>query len=89
MADLSLDSYWQLPPLSRSVATAAFAISASVHLGFLPGWWFVFYPRFLWKIPPQIWRFGTAFLLTGPKLGLLFDTRTSSGISPLSAAPSW
>lgn len=25
-------------------------------------------------LPPQIWRFGTAFLLTGPALGLLFDT---------------
>ncbi|KAM4056159.1 der1-like family protein [Hirsutella rhossiliensis] len=74
MADLSLESYWQLPPLSRTVATAAFVLSVGVHVGLLPGWWFVFYPRFLWMIPPQIWRFGTAFLLTGPALGLLFDT---------------
>ncbi|POR37061.1 Derlin [Tolypocladium paradoxum] len=74
MAELSLERYWQLPPLSRNLATAAFLLSFGVHLGFIPGWWFVFYPRFIWKIPPELWRFGTAFLLTGPKLSLLFDT---------------
>lgn len=58
----------------RTVASAAFVLSVGVHFGLLPGWWFVFYPRFLWMFPPQIWRFGTAFLLTGPSLGLLFDT---------------
>lgn len=31
-------------------------------------------PQFLFQIPPQIWRLGTNFLLTGPQLGLLFDT---------------
>lgn len=40
----------------------------------MPGWWFVFYPQLIWKMPPQLWRFGTAFLLTGPSLSLLFDT---------------
>ncbi|KAL3957679.1 hypothetical protein ACCO45_008257 [Purpureocillium lilacinum] len=74
MADLSLDSYWQLPPLSRTLATATFGISLAVHTGLLPGWWFVWAPRFLWMFPPQIWRFATAFLITGPNLGLLFDT---------------
>lgn len=74
MADLSLESYWQLPPLSRTLATAAFLLSIGVHLGFMPGWWFVFYPQLIWKMPPQLWRFGTAFLLTGPNLSLLFDT---------------
>ncbi|UNI18957.1 hypothetical protein JDV02_005186 [Purpureocillium takamizusanense] len=74
MADLSLESYWQLPPLSRTLATATFALSLAIHTGLLPGWWFVWAPRFLWMFPPQIWRFATAFLITGPKLGLLFDT---------------
>ncbi|PHH64995.1 hypothetical protein CDD81_3632 [Ophiocordyceps australis] len=74
MADLSLDSYWQLPPLSRTVATAAFVISISVHLGLLPGSWFIFHPSLVFSFTPQLWRFVTAFLITGPSLGLLFDT---------------
>ncbi|KYK58706.1 hypothetical protein DCS_05723 [Drechmeria coniospora] len=73
MADLSMDSYWQLPAMARTAATAAFALSICIHLGLVPGWWFVWYPRYLWMIPPQIWRFITSFLITGPKMGLLLD----------------
>jgi len=58
----------------RTLATATFGISLAVHTGLLPGWWFVWAPRLLWMFPPQIWRFATAFLITGPNLGLLFDT---------------
>lgn len=58
----------------RTVSSAAFLLSVSVHFKFLPAWWFVFHPRFLWKVPPQLWRLGTTFLITGPNLGLLLDT---------------
>lgn len=69
-----LDAYWQAPPIARTLATAAFVTSVSVVLGFVSPYWFIFMPDYLFKIPPQIWRLGTNFLLTGPQLGLLFDT---------------
>ncbi|KAI8241752.1 hypothetical protein K4K56_001905 [Colletotrichum sp. SAR 10_98] len=69
-----LDAYWQAPPIARTLATAAFLTSVSVVLGFVSPYWFIFMPDYLFKIPPQIWRLGTNFLLTGPQLGLLFDT---------------
>jgi len=74
MADSLMDAYWQAPPLARSFATAAFALSVSVLFGILPGSWFIFHRLYLWQIPPQIWRIVTTFFLTGPGLGLLFDT---------------
>ncbi|WDK12123.1 Der1-like family protein [Colletotrichum graminicola] len=55
------------------VATAAFITSLSVFMGLVNGYWFYFAPDLLLKIPPQIWRLGTNFLITGPKLSLLFD----------------
>ncbi|GJC82053.1 derlin-2 [Colletotrichum liriopes] len=69
-----LDVYWQAPPVARTFATAAFVTSLAVLLGIVNAYWFIFMPDFLFQIPPQIWRFGTNFLLTGPQLGLLFDT---------------
>ena len=48
-------------------------MSAAVHFGMLSGTYIIFHQYFLWKFPPQIWRLFTAFLLTGPQLGLLFD----------------
>ncbi|CCF47298.1 centromere/microtubule-binding protein cbf5 [Colletotrichum higginsianum] len=69
-----LDVYWQAPPVARTFATAAFVTSLSVLLGIVKAYWFIFLPDFLFQFPPQIWRFGTNFLLTGPQLGLLFDT---------------
>ncbi|PNY23869.1 Derlin [Tolypocladium capitatum] len=93
MPELSLESYWQLPPMSRqaslvpilqghlanpsccrTIATAAFLMSIGVHMRLMPAEWFLLYPQFIWKMPPELWRFGTAFLLTGPNLSLLFDT---------------
>ncbi|KAK2058549.1 Der1-like family protein [Colletotrichum caudatum] len=73
MSSEILDAYWQTPPLARTLATAAFVTSVSVFMGFVNGYWFYFAPDLLFKIPPQIWRIGTNFLITGPKLSLLFD----------------
>ncbi|OLN84908.1 Derlin-2-like protein 1 [Colletotrichum chlorophyti] len=69
-----LDTYWQAPPIARTLATAVFVTSLSILLGITNGYWFIFAPQFLLKMPPQIWRIGTNFLMTGPQLGLLFDT---------------
>jgi len=34
----------------------------------------IFYLPFLWKMPPQIWRLVTSFLITSKDLGIIFDT---------------
>ncbi|KFA61282.1 hypothetical protein S40285_05508 [Stachybotrys chlorohalonatus IBT 40285] len=69
-----LDAYWQLPPISRTLATAAISLSLPVHFGLLYAGWFIHHPYYLWQLPPQVWRLVTSFLITGPKLGLIFDT---------------
>jgi len=46
----------------------------SVYTGLLPGYYVLFYLPAFMKLPPQLWRLVTCFLLTGPKLGLIFDT---------------
>ncbi|RDA86373.1 hypothetical protein CP532_1068 [Ophiocordyceps camponoti-leonardi (nom. inval.)] len=74
MADQWMEAYRQLPPVSRTMATAVLVSSVGVYTSLLSGYWFVFHPQFLWRFPPQIWRFITAFLLTGPELSILFDT---------------
>ncbi|KAK2025004.1 DER1-domain-containing protein [Colletotrichum zoysiae] len=68
-----MDAYWQTPPLARTLATAAFVTSMALFMGFVNGYWFYFAPDLLFKIPPQIWRIATNFLITGPNLSLLFD----------------
>lgn len=48
-------------------------LSFSVHFGLLPFSWFYFNEYRLLRIPPEIWRCVTTFLISGPKIGLLFD----------------
>lgn len=43
--------------------------------------WIIFYPPYLFKIPPEIWRPITAFLLTTPGLGLILDTYFCTGFT--------
>lgn len=45
-----------------------------VHFNLLDGHWLAWIPETLWQIPPEIWRVGSTFLVTAPRLGLLFDT---------------
>lgn len=40
----------------------------------IPIQWFYFHYYEIFKFPPEIWRFVTSFLLTGPKLGIVMDT---------------
>ncbi|KAG5926025.1 hypothetical protein E4U42_003736 [Claviceps africana] len=72
--DVALENYTRLPPMSRSIATFTFVVSAGVVLGLLPVQYFIFHPFYLFKFPPQIWRLATSFFVTSPGIGLLFDT---------------
>ncbi|KAG6040329.1 hypothetical protein E4U41_000886 [Claviceps citrina] len=72
--DVALENYMRLPPMSRTIATFTFVVSAGVVLGMLPAKYFIFHPFYLFQFPPQIWRLATSFLITSPGIGLLFDT---------------
>ncbi|PFH57795.1 hypothetical protein XA68_14559 [Ophiocordyceps unilateralis] len=74
MPDQWVEAFWRLPPVSRTMAVAVLLTSVGVYTHLIPGYWLVFHPEFLWRFPPQIWRFFTPFLLTGPELSMLFDT---------------
>lgn len=74
MAELSTDAYWRAPPIARTVATITFGLSCAVHTGVLAGDLFYYDFRYLLRIPPQVWRIVTCFLITFPNLGILFDT---------------
>ncbi|KAJ4423820.1 hypothetical protein N0V82_001559 [Gnomoniopsis sp. IMI 355080] len=69
-----MDAYWRAPPLARTFASAVLATSIGGHFGILPMQWFYFHYLEIFKFPPEIWRFVTSFLLTGPKLGIVMDT---------------
>jgi len=68
-----MDVFWQAPPVSRTLTAATLVVSILAHTGLISFYWFVFYvPNFL-KLPPEIWRLATCFMLTGPQLGILLD----------------
>ncbi|KAI0130040.1 centromere/microtubule-binding protein cbf5 [Xylariales sp. AK1849] len=69
-----LDAYWAAPPISRTVATVVFVCSVGVYTHMLSSYPFFFDYRLLLGFPPGIHRFVTSFLLTGPQIGVLFDT---------------
>lgn len=68
------DAFWQLPPMSRTFAAAVFSLSVLAWTGVLPISWLIFHPSYIWTFPPEIWRLLTSFLLTAPKMGIIFDT---------------
>ncbi|KAG5932616.1 hypothetical protein E4U60_005102 [Claviceps pazoutovae] len=72
--DVALENFMRLPPMSRTIATFTFVVSAGVVLGMLPAKYFIFHPFYLFRFPPQIWRLATSFFVTSPGIGLLFDT---------------
>ncbi|KAF7561300.1 hypothetical protein G7046_g2842 [Stylonectria norvegica] len=74
MSEQIMDAYWQTPPMARTAASITFPLSVAIHLHFVSGYWFIWSPAYLWKIPPQLWRPVTSFLITNPDLGILFDT---------------
>jgi hypothetical protein len=58
---------------ARTIAAAALIESLAVHIAGMPYIWVIFHPSMLWKIPPELWRLVSSFLLTGPQLGLILD----------------
>ncbi|KAJ3496857.1 hypothetical protein NLG97_g2344 [Lecanicillium saksenae] len=68
------EQYWRLPPISRTLATWMFVSSIGLYFGFIPSHWLGYESSLILRFPPQIWRLATGFLITGPQLGLLFDT---------------
>ncbi|KAF4632353.1 hypothetical protein G7Y89_g5772 [Cudoniella acicularis] len=70
----AIDYFKQAPPISRTIAASAFTLSVLVYTNFLSAYWVLFWPSAFLQLPPQIWRLVTPFLLTGPQLGIIFDT---------------
>jgi len=66
--------FWAAPPISRTLALATFVTSIGFYGGIISGYWVIFYLPYLWKMPPQIWRLVTSFLITSKDLGIIFDT---------------
>jgi Derlin-2/3 len=54
----------------RTIAASALVVSALGYAGVFPLMPLIFFPQ---KLFPQIWRPLTAFLITGPGLGILLD----------------
>lgn len=57
----------------RTITALTLAQSLLVYGGVLSGYYVVFLPHQLFKLPPQIWRLASPFLLTGPQISFLFD----------------
>lgn len=58
----------------RTLTAATLATSLLVHGQLLSGQRVVFYLPWIFKFPPELWRVVSAFLVTGPGLGIIFDT---------------
>lgn len=73
MAEI-MDAFWAQPPIARTFAGAVFGISALCYSGIIPFGWFHFEAQYhLLRLPPQIWRLVTCFMITHPKLSIVMD----------------
>ncbi|ESZ90629.1 hypothetical protein SBOR_8987 [Sclerotinia borealis F-4128] len=70
----AMDVFWAAPPISRTLAASILTLSILVYTHLLPGYYVVFLLQPILQFPPQLWRLITSFLITGPDLGILFDT---------------
>ncbi|KAL1969066.1 hypothetical protein VTN77DRAFT_900 [Rasamsonia byssochlamydoides] len=68
-----MDVFWSAPPVSRTLTALTFVQSALVYGGLLNGYHIIFRLDEILKLPPEIWRLVTPFLLTGPQLDFLWD----------------
>jgi hypothetical protein len=57
----------------RTLVAATFVESVLCHSGALSAVRVIFYGKWLFKIPPDIWRLLTPFMLTSGGLGFIFD----------------
>lgn len=74
-----MDAYWAAPPMARSLATAIFVTSIAAHFGLVPYLWLYFTEDRLFRLPPEIWRPVTSFLLSSPKFGIVMDPYFGTG----------
>lgn len=58
----------------RTLAAGALTLSILVYTHILSGYHVMFLLQPLMQFPPQLWRLISPFLVTGPDLGILFDT---------------
>ncbi|THV48380.1 hypothetical protein BGAL_0252g00120 [Botrytis galanthina] len=70
----AMDVFWAAPPISRTLATGALTLSILVYTHILSGYHVMFLLQPIMQFPPQLWRLISPFLVTGPDLGILFDT---------------
>ncbi|KAL2866320.1 Der1-like family-domain-containing protein [Aspergillus lucknowensis] len=68
-----MDDFRTLPPVARTITALTFIESALVLSGSVDYFYVPFSPKLLFKSWPQLWRLGTPFLLTDPKLNFVFD----------------
>ncbi|KFY05151.1 hypothetical protein O988_00224 [Pseudogymnoascus sp. VKM F-3808] len=71
----AVDMFFAAPPVTRTLTALTFVISVAVYAGLVPhlyGWIF-FHHSLIFKFPPQLWRFATCFMLSGPRFGILMD----------------
>ncbi|CAI6333406.1 unnamed protein product [Periconia digitata] len=70
-----MDVFWTLPPVTRTIATAAVVVSALGYAGILELMQFVYIPQYVFTVSmlPQVWRAITAFFITKPKFGIIMD----------------
>ncbi|KAL4942853.1 hypothetical protein BDV06DRAFT_191266 [Aspergillus oleicola] len=68
-----MDDFRSLPPVARTLTLLAFIESALVYSHTINYYLVPFIPQLLFKFRPQIWRLFTPFLLTDPKLNIIFD----------------
>ncbi|KAF2652338.1 DER1-domain-containing protein [Lophiostoma macrostomum CBS 122681] len=69
------DVFWSLPPVTRTITASAVVVSALGYSGIIHFMNLIFFKDaiFTVRMIPQIWRLVTAFMITGPKLGILLD----------------
>ncbi|KAK2765913.1 hypothetical protein FQN54_007428 [Arachnomyces sp. PD_36] len=68
-----MDAFWAAPPVTRTLTLATGVLSALVHGKLLPGYWVIFYLPRIFKLPPELWRIPSSFLLTGGGFSLIMD----------------
>nr|CAD70861.1 putative protein [Neurospora crassa] len=73
MSSEIMAAYWQAPPMARTLATAILVTSIMAYFGPLPISWIYFDESRLFKLPPELWRLVTSFLLSSPQLGIVLD----------------
>ncbi|MCJ1472866.1 hypothetical protein MMC13_001515 [Lambiella insularis] len=71
-----MDAFWSAPPIARTLTALVLFESVAVYGRLLAGQRIIFAWPFIWTFPPEIWRFFTAFFLSGPQLAIIFDPYT-------------